>query len=197
MTTLTTTRRSPWRRPRSDGIPCPRSTSVSCGWVPAGSRARAGPSIVGTSTVVPSAACGAETSIAVEQVVAVAHEARIVLDTDQHIEIAGRATALTGVAAAADADPLAVGDAGGDIDGDVLMLDAAPAAVADVARLLRRPCPRRRTGRRRWCSHLTERRPRDRAQLPAALAARAGLDRRARLGAVAVAVLARSRPRRT
>src|SRR5579884_2510481 len=64
-TTLTTTRRSPVRRERSPGMPRPRSTSTSCGCVPAGISSSTGPSIDGTSTVVPSAASGAATSTTV------------------------------------------------------------------------------------------------------------------------------------
>ena len=65
MITLTTTRRSPWRRPRSAGMPSPRTVSDSCGWVPAGISSSVAPSTVGTSTVVPSAASGAAISTTV------------------------------------------------------------------------------------------------------------------------------------
>ena len=47
------------------GMPAPRTTSVSCGWTPAGTSSSTGPSRVGTSTVLPSAASGADTSTAV------------------------------------------------------------------------------------------------------------------------------------
>ena len=46
----------------------------------------------------------------------VAHEALVLAHADDDVEVAVRAAALAGVAAAAEPDPLAVGDAGGDVD---------------------------------------------------------------------------------
>ena len=51
-----------------------------------------------------------------EQVVALADEARVGPDVDEHVEVAGAAAGLAGVALAADADPLAVVDPRRDLD---------------------------------------------------------------------------------
>ena len=59
------------------------------------------------------------------EIVAVAHEPRILANANQHVQVAGRSAAVAGVAAAGDPDPLAVGDAGGDVDLDLRALDLA------------------------------------------------------------------------
>ena len=51
-----------------------------------------------------------------DEVVAVADEALVLGDVDEHVEVAGRRAGLAGVAVAAQADALAVGDAGRDVD---------------------------------------------------------------------------------
>ncbi len=126
MTTLTTIRRSPCRRPRSDGIPLPRSASISWGWVPAGISSSTGPSSVGTSRVVPSAASGAATSTAVSRSSPSRTNRGSSVTADQHVQVAGGAAALTGVAAAGDPDPLAARDAGRNVDRDPLLLGRRP-----------------------------------------------------------------------
>ena len=171
--------------------------SVSCGCVPAGISSSSRPSIVGTCDRRAERRQRRGDVDGRHEVVAVAHEPRVLAHVDLHVQVARRAAALAGVPAPGDPDPLAVGDPGRDVD-----------------RHLRRarPCGRGRGTRGRargdpavavaavahgGAHDLAERRPRDRSQLAGALALRAGLDRRARLGAVAVAVLAqRSRPRR-
>ena len=69
------------------------------------------------------------------QVVAVALEERVLLHVDDDVEIAGRAAARAGFAFAAEAQALAGGDAGGDADGELLLLLHASRAAARRARL--------------------------------------------------------------
>ena len=94
------------------------------------------------------------------------------------------------VAAAGDADPLAVLDPGRDVDGELDRLDRAPAPASTRGTASRGLAVAAATIAGRRADDLAERGPRDRPQLTGALALRAGLDRGARLGAVAVAVLA-------
>src|SRR6185436_3443893 len=65
-----------------------------------------------------------------EQVVALADEARVRLDVDEHVQVAGLGAELTNMSLAADPDPLAVVDAGRHRDSERALLDYAAGAVA-------------------------------------------------------------------
>ena len=192
MMTLTTTRRSPRRPRRSGGMPRAAERDRLA-------RLRAGGDLQLARPVerrhLDRRAERGERCRHVDdrdEVVAVAHEA-LVLAHPHHARTGRRrAAALARVAAARDPDPLPVGDPGRDVD---LRACAAPgtgrAPSQVVARLLRdapvaaagvadAPCARAgRTAVRG-----------DALELARAAAALAAHDRRARLGAVAVAVLA-------
>src|SRR5207253_4521287 len=122
-----------------------------------------------------------------DQVVAVADEPRVLTDVDEDVEVARGAAALACVAAPCDPDPLAGGDPGGNVDGDLDVLDGPPAAVADVAGLLGYPPVAVADVAGGGADDLPERRAGDDAQLTGPTAALARLDRRARLGAVPTA----------
>ena len=123
------------------------------------------------------------------EVLAVADEALVLLDPHDDVEVAGRAAALAGVAAAGHADPLAVGDPGRDVD--LTRAGSRPSrAVAGLAGLLGDPAVAAALVAQRGPHHLPEARALDGLDLAGAAAAVAGHDRRARLGAVAVAGLA-------
>ena len=124
------------------------------------------------------------------EVVAVAQEALIGRDPHEHVEVAGRAAALAGVAAPGEADALAVGDPGRDVDTQRAPAHLAPAAVAALARLLGDAALAVADVARHLAHDLAEGRARHRLQHPHAPAALAGDDRRAGLGAVAVTALA-------
>src|SRR5262249_14424345 len=125
-----------------------------------------------------------------DEVVAVADEALVGRDVGEHVEVAGRAAALARVAAAGQADALPVGDARGDVDAQRAPAHLAPAALAALAGLLGHTAVAAPDVAADLAQHLPERRGRDRLQDALAAAALAGHDRRAGLGAVAVAVLA-------
>ena len=91
---------------------------------------------------------------------------------------------------AAEPDALAVGDPGGHLDGERALGGAATAAAALAAGLARHAPVAVADVADDRAHHLPEGRARHGLQLPGAAAALAGLDRRARLGAVAAAVLA-------
>src|SRR5439155_15363664 len=69
-------------------------------------------------------------------VVVAPREVRILLDADEDVEIAGRAAVESPLPLTRHAQPRAVVDAGGNLDGDVFRLAHAPGAVARLARLL-------------------------------------------------------------
>src|SRR4051812_7131878 len=94
------------------------------------------------------------------------------------------------MAATGDADALAVVDAGRDVDLDVAAHRLPALAVAGVARLLGQPPVAAAAVAHRCAHELAERGARDRLELAGPVAARAGDDRRPRLGAIAVAGLA-------
>ena len=128
------------------------AVSTSPGWVPAATSTVVVPSSVGTSKVAPSAASGAGTSRTVIRSSPSRTKRSSSRDVDQHVEVAGRAAGLAGVAAAAEPHALAVGDAGGDVDGD-RAIGADAAAAAALARTAgRRRGRRRRRRRRRRCA---------------------------------------------
>ena len=122
-------------------MPSPRSVSVSPGCVPAGISSSVAPSSVGTVSVVPSAAQRRRHVDDRDEVVAVAHEALVLAHAHEHVEVARRAAALARVAAAGEADPLAVVDPGRDVDLERAAADRASAPAALGARLARRCCP--------------------------------------------------------
>ena len=124
------------------------------------------------------------------EVVAVAQEALVGLHVDEHVEVAGRPAALARVPAPGEADALPVADAGGHVDAQRAPAHLAPAPVALRARLLG-DAPLAAAHVAGDLAHdLPEGRARHRLQHAGAAAALAGDDRRAGLGAVAVAALA-------
>src|SRR5450755_2208187 len=94
------------------------------------------------------------------------------------------------MAAAGDPDSLAVGDPGGHVHRDLGPLDLAAAALAGPARLGGHATVAVADVARGGAHDLPEGGPRDGPELAGAAAPLAGLDRGARLGAVAVTVLA-------
>src|SRR6185312_5686964 len=117
------------------------------------------------------------------QVGAVALEHRVGLEADDDVEVAGRAAVDTGFAFAREADAIVLVDTGGNLDGERLVLAHAPRALAGRAGIgdhlaaavaLRAGLLQREEALRH-------------AYLAAAVAGRALLRRRARLGAAAVA----------
>src|SRR5205807_3266300 len=123
-------------------------------------------------------------------IVAVAHEPVVRDHVDEHVDVAGRAAPLARVAAPGQPDPLLVVDPGRDVDAEAPPrgLASAPAALL-AGRLGDAPVTAASIADGR-AHQLSERRPRDRTKLAGSAAARARLDRRARLGAVAVAARA-------
>jgi hypothetical protein len=125
-----------------------------------------------------------------DQVIAFTDEALVLADTHEHVQVARRRTGVSCAALASDPDPLSIGDAGGHLHLQLPRgphLATAPAAPAGLDGHLAVPVAAIADHR---SDHLAEHRLADRTQLARAPAALAGLDRRARLGAVAVAVLA-------
>jgi hypothetical protein len=94
------------------------------------------------------------------------------------------------VAAAGDPDPLPVGDAGRDVDLDLLAAHLHPAPAAGLARRLGDAAVAAAGVADRGAHELAEARAGDALGLAGAVAGRAGDDRRAGLGAVAAAGLA-------
>ena len=132
-----------------------------------------------------------------DEVVAVAQEALVLAHPHDHVEVAGRAAALAGVAAPRQPDALAVGDPGG-MSTRTRRCSATMPAPSHSSHGCSgiRPSPSQRSHtavRTSWPNA----RPRDALELAGAAAARAVDDRRARLGAVAVAASGTARPPRT
>ena len=170
--------------PRAASAPRP----AAC---PPAPRSRPCPPASGTSSVAPSAASGAGDVERRDQVIAFAHEALVLAHPHEHVQIArrGRPPRRRGR-----------GRRAGCAGRRRSRPESRPRARAAP------PCARGRGTRRRAAWARGRRRGRrrrrtvrticpngvrvDRLQLPAPAAALAGLDRRARLGAVAVAVLA-------
>src|SRR5215203_3771950 len=125
-----------------------------------------------------------------DQVATVALEALVLRDPNLHVEIPGWRPRLAGMAGAADPHPLSVFDPGRDVDRTGPALPGATAAAADLARGLRDFAGPPADVAGDAADHLPERRSRHLSQLAGAAAALTGRDRRARLGAVAAAVLA-------
>ena len=173
-------------------MPRPRSVITVPGCVPAGTSTSSSPSSVGTETVVPERRVRRRQVDHGDQVVAVAHEALVLGHLHEHVEVAGRAAVVAGVAAARHAGCAA--------------RRRCPAGMSTSSVRVRSHAARApRTRRTAACGTLPS--PPQTSQAcvrtscpnavrdtirswPSALAAAAGLDRRARLGAVAVAVLA-------
>ena len=110
-------------------MPLPRRVTTVPGWVPAGTSICSSPSSVGTLTLVPSAAAGAGRRPPRPGRCRRAGSARP-RHPHQHVEVAGRAAALAGVAAAAQPDALLVGDPRRHVDLERLARRAAPAPAA-------------------------------------------------------------------
>ena len=125
--TLTSSGGHPARGP--GGRACRRrgSRAPRPGCVPGSNSSSTSPSMVGTVTVVPSAACVMVRSTCRDQVVALADEPRIGLDANEHVQVAGAPADLAGVSLAAEPDALAVMDPRRDLDRDRALLDRAPA----------------------------------------------------------------------
>src|SRR4051794_8999653 len=124
------------------------------------------------------------------EVLAVAQEALVLAHAHHHVEVAGRPTALARVPPAGDPDALAVRDPGRDVDAHRAVLDPVRAAAAHLARLLGHAAVAAAHVADPRSHELAEARAGNGLDLAGALAARAGDDRRARLGPVAVAVVA-------
>src|SRR5208283_4003014 len=116
-----------------------------------------------------------------DQVIALAHEALVGPDADGDVQIAWRGTELARVAVTAQADALTVGDAGGHLDLEVALDRPAPAPATLAAWLLGDAAVAVAHVAEDGAHHLPERCAGDGLQLPAAAAALARLDRRARL----------------
>src|SRR5439155_5408151 len=125
-----------------------------------------------------------------EDIVAVAHEARVRAHVDEHIRIARAAAEGARVPLARDADALAVVDPGRDRDLELALLEDPPCALADLAELLDllAGAGAGRAGVR--ADELAEDAARDLADPPDTAAGRARRDRASGLGARAAAVLA-------
>src|SRR6266852_3407503 len=128
----------------------------------------------------------------VNQVVAMALEARVVGDVEHRDQIAGWAVARTRHARAAHREIVMVGDAGGDVDLDTLLGAHATVALALGTRVLEHRAVARAAGARGQRNELAEHRPRGTPPFAraAARATRGGARarRRARAGARGAAV---------
>ena len=132
-TTLTSRRWSPRPRPWSTGMPAPRITRTSPGCAPGSNSSSTSPSIVGTVAVVAQRSLRDRQVDLRDQVVALADEARVGPDADEHVQVAGAPAELAGVALAAEPDALAVVDPRRD-------LDREPSAPRRRARRRRTSC---------------------------------------------------------
>ncbi len=154
-------------------MPLPRSLKRAPGCVPAGTCTSSRPSSVGTLIVPPSASVGKRDRHLAIEVVFLAMEERVLLDVDDDVEIARRAAGGAVLALAVEAQPLAGGDAGGNLDRELALAADAAGAAAGLARL----------GDRLAGAAAVRARPRDGeeallvAQLAGAAALRAGLRR--------------------
>src|SRR5439155_4708022 len=126
-----------------------------------------------------------------EDVVALAHEARVGPNTNQDVDVAGAAAEHARVAFARDADPLPVVDAGRDLHLDRTLVERAPRALALLAELLDSLSRTGTGGAGLGADELAEDAARDLPQPAGAAARRTRSDGAARLGARAAAVLAR------
>ncbi len=172
-------------------MPSPRSVSTSPGWVPAGISIEAAPSSVGTSSVRADRRQRRGHVERGDQVVALAHEALVGAHPHEHVQVARRGARPrrrarwpprrmrwpSAIPAGTSTVELALGRA-------AAAPAALPAGLAGDASVAVAGVADDRA------HHLPEGRAGHRLQLPGAAAALAGLDRGARLGAVAVAVLA-------
>jgi hypothetical protein len=142
------------------------------GCVPASTSTSSSPSRVGTVTVVPSAA------------------ALVRLHAHEHVEVPGRTPSLARVPVAGEPDALIVCDPGRHVDLELSADGLATTAVAFLARHAR-GLPLAHAGiAHLGADDLPEGGARDRSQLAGPVAPPAGVDRRAGLGAVAIARLA-------
>ena len=127
------------RGPTTSGMPLPRSLKRAPGCVPSGT-------LTSSSSVERRHADLAaererrevDRHLAVE-VVAVALEERVLLHVDDDVEVAGRAAGRAVLAFALEPQPLAGGDAGGNLDRDLALAADASRAAARLARLADRP----------------------------------------------------------
>ena len=117
-------------------MPCPRRTCTSPGWVPAGISTSISPSGPGTDERRAERRLRHRQLDGGVEVVAVALDARLRPDADLDEEVAGRAAERARVPFAAHADPLAVVDAGGNVDVERALVQRSPDAVAGRARRL-------------------------------------------------------------
>ena len=125
-------------------MPLPRSTRTSPGCVPAGSSSSVGAVERLDGHRRAERRLDDRQVDLREDVVALAHEALVRLDVDEHVDVAGAAAERAGVAFAGDADALAVVDAGRDLDVERPRLRDAPRAAARPCTGARRSAPRPR-----------------------------------------------------
>src|SRR5205807_602418 len=111
-----------------------------------------------------------------DEIVALAHEAVIGGDRDEHVGVAGRRAELADVAAAGEANALTVGDAGRHLDVESPADDAASATVAFGAGVASHAAIAVADVARDRTHHLAERRPRHGLQATGPTAAGARLD---------------------
>ncbi len=125
-----------------------------------------------------------------DQIVSFADEALVFANADENVEVARRRPGFAGVPLAAHPYPLPVGDACRYLHLEPSLRAQPPPAAALPAGLGRDPPVTVACLAGDRSDHLAERGPRDGLQLSGSAAALARLDRRPRLGTVAVAVLA-------
>ena len=188
--TLTSTRWSPRRERSSDGIPLPRSTRTSPGCVP-GSKSSSELAVErGHGDSRAERGLDDRQVDLRENVVAVAHEARVAGDAHLDVHIAGASSVRARMALATETDALAVVDPRRDLDLELARLEREAGALADGAGRLGHAA-RTAAGRARLgADELAEDAAGDLLQLSLAAAGRAGDALRPGLGALAVAALA-------
>jgi hypothetical protein len=125
-----------------------------------------------------------------DQLGPLASEPLVCLDADLHIKVALTPPCLSGVPGATDSHPLAVLDAGGDVDLPGPGLGYPARAAAALARRLRDAAVATTAVARHRPDHLAEDAAADLPQLSRPLALRTGLNWSTRLGAVAPAAFA-------
>ena len=128
-----------------------------------------------------------------EDVVSLADEALVGADAHADVDVAGAAAERARVPLAGEADPLAVVDAGRDVDLELALLERAPRAVARLARMLDDAAGAAALRAGRLADELAEDAARDLLEPAGPAAALTGDDVRAGSGAVAAAGLAGGR----
>ena len=122
-------------RPETSGMPLPRTRKVAAGGRALGHLHRVRPLDAGDLDLAAEGQHREQHVGLMEQIVAVAGEPRILLDEDDHVEVASRAAADPGLAFALQSQALPRGDAGRDLDGQLALLLNLTLATAVRARL--------------------------------------------------------------